>query len=164
MANTRKTSLSSRPVAHEARQEAVSDRPTRTPVSGHRNILTIKGKDPAYEYRFVKDVTYEQVDGEGKVTARPGQRLMRFQEGGWQFVGKDEVEVGENKVYRTENMGAIVRIPSGGDEYLYLMKIHKDWYEEDQEAKAKQMLDPSAKFSGSSREDGMYGSISVEHK
>lgn len=168
MANTRKISLGSkktaeeRPTAKESRASTLSDRPERIPLVGHRDKLTVRGKDPAFVYRFVKDVPGIVQDNSGSIQLTPGQRIMRFQQAGWEFVQAEDVEVGANNVYKTENVGSIVRVPAGTNEFLYLMRIKREWYEEDQKAKDKLLIDAERQFSGPTQEEGMYGSISID--
>ena len=166
MANERKVSLSTKrdekPSKSETRAEAVSERPSRIKLDGYRNILSVDGRDPAFEYRFIKDVSLERAQSEGLVDWKPGQRISRFQAAGWQLVKSSEVKVGENTVYKTENLGSVVRVPAGNDEFLFLMKIHKDWYDEDQQAKLRAILDTEKQYSGETQEEGMYGSVSID--
>lgn len=96
-------------------------RPQRTPVAG-RSVLTVKGKDPNYEYRFVNDT---------------GDRVASFQEGGWEPVPAAEVRVGDARVEQVSSEGSIAQasVSRQTREKAILMKIPKDWYEEDQKAK-----------------------------
>jgi hypothetical protein len=113
-----------RPRKDESRVADPQTRPKRTPVSGNRDILTVLGKDPEYEYRWIADYSED------------GQRIWRFMQAGYTFVSANTVEVGQSHVYQSENVGSIVRRPAGktGD-FLYLMKIPKEFYNEDQAAK-----------------------------
>lgn len=169
MANTRKISLKSgktaeeRPMKKESRAETLNDRPERLPLAQHRDKLTVKGKDPDYQYRFVKDTCDIVTDKEGNTQLRPGNRILRFQQAGWEFVEGSSVDVGQNHVYKTENIGSIVRIPAGTNEFLYLMRIRKEWYEEDQRTKEKNILDAETQLSGPAKDHGMYGSVSIDY-
>lgn len=61
--------------------------------------------------------------------------------GGYQFVSKDGIEVGTDKTGNTD-LGSLVSLSAGSDgSRLYLMKIRKDWYEENQRIKQKQITD-----------------------
>lgn len=167
MSNTRKVSLTKkaqdRPLQNESRDEAVTEKVRRVPLAGFRDILSVEGQDPNFVYRFVKDVDSLVENKEGSVEMRPGQRIMRFQAAGWTFVDSESVTVGSNHVWKTENVGSIVRIPAGNNEYLYLMRIRKEWYEEDQRAKERDLLDIETQYSGAPEEDGLYGSVSIGH-
>ncbi len=165
MSNTRKVSLSKkaqdRPTKKESRAETVTERPERIPLDGFRDILTVKGQDESYKYRFVKDVEAFVENAEGGIEMRPSQRIMAFQGAGWEFVNSDSVTVGSNHVYKTDNVGSIVRIPAGQNEFLYLMRIHKDWYDEDQANKEKRILDAEAAATQAGAAEGMYGDVSI---
>ena len=95
----------------------------------------------------------------------PGQRLMRFQNAGWEFADGSTHVAGANHIYKTDNVGSIVRIPAGQDEFLYLMRIHKDWYDEDQVSKETRILDTENQYKNQGQEghDGMYGSVSIDY-
>lgn len=166
ISNNRKVSLKSkeRPSESADRAEELNERPGRPNVGGRKNFIpSIEGLNPNYVYRFIKDTTREIVDKEGNVTLRPGQRIMELENIGWSFVKKDEVRIAETTVYETTNLGSIVRIPGGLDEYLYLMKIKREWYEDDQNAKAKQIRETEKELgSAYSQEVGSYGSVKFE--
>ena len=133
----------------------------RTPVSGMRDLLSVLGKSPDKEYRFVKD------------NHEDGARIQTFMRGGWDFVrpGKDEeIKVGQSNVYRSKRPGksaeSIVRFPSGSDaEWLYLMQIKKEWYDEDQQAKIDNIRETESQIKGKRSSDdnelGQYGNVKV---
>jgi hypothetical protein len=125
-----------------------AERPTRIPVSGNRDILTVQGLDPAYEHRWVND------------SSENGQRIHRFLMGGWEFAPKENLSIGSEMVFTSENVGSIVRVPGGRGNYLYLMRIPKEWFEEDKAAKAAQILQTERKVTRKRQtddEDGDYG-------
>lgn len=107
--------------AVEVKLEKVT-RKKRTPVGGTRDILSISelDLDPNYKYRLVLDV--------------PG-RLLRFREGGYEEVTA-ELKLGQNAVDRGSKLGSVVTRASGGGQTLVLMRIPKEWYDEDQKAKS----------------------------
>ena len=109
----------------------------RVPVSGMRDIMTVFGKDPAYNYRWVVDVD------EG------GNEIWNFTRGGYEFApcetDSGELVIGQQAVYKSEQKGEnIVRIPSGQGKFSYLMRIKKEWYDTDQAAKWKEVDDQEA--------------------
>lgn len=95
------------------------ERKERIPVSGMKDILTVKDKDPNYEYRWVLDL--------------PG-RLDKFEAGGWEVV-KEDLEVGQKAVDTLTRLGTAITKAGGGGRMLVLMRIQRDWYTEDQMAK-----------------------------
>lgn len=119
----------------------------RIPVGGMRDKLTVRGQRDDLSYRWVKD------DNED------GSRIFEFLRAGWNFVQSTDVIIGQKSVYKTENVGSIVRHPAGDGEYLFLMAIPIEWYNEDQAAKQAsidaleaQILRPS-----NEEDDGQYG-------
>lgn len=110
----------------KARSERKFD---RVPVGGHRQRLTISDdlKDPNYVYRFVSD--------------EPGN-IDRYQRAGYEFVEDPNIEVGDDgmdpdhgqPIDRTISVAA-GRTRTQLNGRLYLMRIRKEYYEEDMEAK-----------------------------
>lgn len=104
----------------ESIAKAPSGRVKRTPVSG-RNVLTVQGKDPNYMYRIVND---------------DEDRITRFLEGGYELVSDDSVKVGDKRVGNASSMGNSVKeLSVGGGKKAVVMRIKREWYEEDQKAK-----------------------------
>ena len=94
-------------------------RPKRTPL-GARNILTYEGKqDPGFVYRFINDK-------EG--------RLKRAQEAGYEFVMGDE-KIGDKRVAEGTAIDSRISKPVGNGTTGFLMRIPKEYYQEDQDAK-----------------------------
>lgn len=95
-------------------------RPKRTPING-RNILTVTGKDPDYVYRIVNDV---------------GDRINMFKDAGYELVDSSSVTVGERRVDVASAEGSKAQVSVGRDgAKAFVMRIRKEWYEEDQKAK-----------------------------
>lgn len=117
----------------------VRERKERIPVSGPRDILTVKGKDANYAYRWVKDI--------------PG-RIQRFLDGGYEVVNHD-AQVGQRTVDSGSKVGSAVTRNDGSNQ-LVLMRIPIEWYNEDQEAKQEQIdaLEDSMRAEGG-RNDGL---------
>lgn len=97
------------------------ERPKRIPVGGARDIITVRNQDPNYVYRWVFDDP-----------KRPG-RIQRFLDGGYEFVTEDN-EIGQRTVDRGSKLGSTITRPDSGGT-LVLMRILKEWYDEDQAAK-----------------------------
>jgi hypothetical protein len=104
---------------------AKPQRKERVPVNGAKDILTVaeRLKDPNYEYRFVVDT--------------PG-RIMRFNDGGWEIVKDETMQVGQTAVDSGSRLGSAVTVSRGG-QVLVLMRIPKEWYDEDQLAKQEKV-------------------------
>jgi hypothetical protein len=118
-------------------------RKTRTPV-GQRNILTVLGKDPDYEYRIVNDT---------------GDRIAAFEDAGYTLVEAADVRVGDKRVERTTPEGSKAHVSVGKGDKAFVMRIHKDLYKEDQEAKLQRVrqLEESIKTPSG----GDYGSVTT---
>lgn len=147
-----------RPDANQSRVEGGQERPERSSTGGFRDKLSVKGIDPAYVPRWVRDVDEN------------GYRISNCLAQGYEFVRSDSgVKVGQGEVFTSENVGSIIRRPAGSEgDYLYLMQIRREWYEEDQAAKQDRansletgVMRNSGKEPGS---DDLYGSIKVEHE
>lgn len=126
----------------ETISKAPSGRVTRTPV-GTRNILTVKGKDPNYEYRIVNDID---------------DRVAQFQEAGYELVENGSVKVGDKRVNSASSEGSVKQLSVGQGTKAYLMRIKKEWYTEDQQAKQSQ-VNEIERATQEKALSGTYGSI-----
>jgi hypothetical protein len=115
------------------------ERPKRTPL-GAKNRLTFKGLDPAYHYRVIND---------------KDDRLIRAQEAGYEFVLSDE-QLGDKGAMTPKKLGKKVSKPVGNATTGFLMRIRKDWYDEDQAEKMKR-IDESEKAMKANVVKGEYG-------
>ena len=124
--------------------EKRKERATRIPVGGARDVLTVPGKDPNYSYRWVLDV--------------PG-RIQRFEDGGCEKV-REELTVGQKIVDSNSQLGSIVTKHGGGNSKLILMRILKEWFDEDQKAKqdAIDVLEDTMQVEA---KEGRYGSLGM---
>jgi hypothetical protein len=99
------------------------NRPTRTPL-GARNRLTFKGLDTKnFFHRVITD---------------KDDRLDRALEAGYEFV-EAEGKLGDVRVAEGTVPGAKVAKPVGNGETGYLMRIPREFYNEDQAAKAAEV-------------------------
>jgi hypothetical protein len=96
-------------------------RPVRTPA-GARNILSVRGKEPGYEYRVVND---------------DFGRIEDFVERGWEFVDANAVKVGESRVDNPHPEGtkASIQVGRSAPKKAYVMRIKKEFWDEDQALK-----------------------------
>jgi len=90
----------------------------RTPL-GQRNRLSFGNLDPDFVYRVVND---------------KDSRLKDAQAAGYEFVVSDE-KLGDIRVAEGSSMDSRVAKPVGGGVTGYLMRIPKEFYDEDQTAK-----------------------------
>ena len=134
---------------------------TRVPVDGARDIMTVFGKSDDFMYRWVTD------------SDEKGSRIWKFKRGGWDLVTMDseeeELQIGEEAVYKSEDAGSLYRLHSGAGLFSYLMRIRKEWFKEDQQKKwdAIDALESGIMGETESQGDenhGQYGSIKRQSK
>lgn len=128
----------------EAIAKAPRGRPQRTPV-GQRNVLTVTGKDPSYVYRIVNDL---------------GDRVQEFLDAGYELVESNSVRVGDKRVNQASSEGSISQVSVGQGQKAFVMRIKKEWYEEDQQAKQKTVDQLEATIKEKAL-DGTYGKLEI---
>lgn len=128
----------------EAISKAPVSRVTRVPVS-QRNILTVKGKDPAYEYRVVNDTE---------------DRIAQFIDGGYELVDDNSTDVGDKRASQGTPVGSKKIFSVGQGTKGYLMRIKKEWYQEDQTKKQEFVNLQEASIKEKAL-DGNYGKLEI---
>ena len=128
----------------ETLSKAPAGRPKRIPV-GSRNRLDVIGKDPNFVYRIVNDVD---------------DRIERFKQAGYELVDVNEARLSSQRVGAGTPEGTMASMPVGMGTTGYLMKIPKDWYEEDQKTKQVQ-IEASEESIKKPNIDGAYGEIKI---
>lgn len=130
-------------------RENASNRPRRTPVRDqYRGRQSVRGKDSNYEYRWVNDE-----DG----------RVQLLQEDAWEIVTDQDLQIGDRRVAEPSTEGSPRTISGGNGVTQYLMRIKKEYYEEDLAAKQRQ-VDQLENATKNDR-DGFYGKgISLSSK
>lgn len=126
--------------------EVKQERVRRTPVDGARDILTVYGKDPNYVYRWVRN-------DQG--------RVQWFEGRGYEVVTRDH-EVGQKAVDSGSKLGSAVTKFGGGNVTLILMRIPKEWYDEDQATKAASIDATEATMKSATT--GQYGGVHITRK
>lgn len=129
----------------ELKVSSSSERPRRTSL-GERNRLTIRDRDPGYQYRLVNCNLESDPD-----------RVERFTEIGYEIVpGKVVGRTGDAKVDNPSAVGSAGQISVGRGDKAVWMRIRKDWYEEDQAGKQREIdaLEQRTKKQGAD-----YGSV-----
>lgn len=111
-----------------------------------RGPQSINGdKDPNYVYRYVNDT---------------GSRVSNFQSAGYEFVDDKEMVVGDSRVFDPSDVGSTKRVTSNDGTISYLMRIKKEFYEEDQAAKAA-LNDETEKAMKRDATQDRYGSLKI---
>jgi hypothetical protein len=120
-------------------------RTTRVPLA-NRGPQTISGiKDPDFVYRFVNDT---------------GSRLHTMQRAGYEFVEDTEMVVGSSRVSDASDLGSRKSVISNDGTTSYLMRIKKEFYEEDQAAKGN-VIDEQEGAMKKPQTQGLHGKISI---
>jgi len=122
-----------------------AQRPVRNPIGGRREILSVRGKEPGFEYRIVKD--------------KPG-RVDEFLEAGYEIV-THKAQVGDKRVGVPGAEGSPQKVSLGGGEQGYIMRQRKEWYDEDQKRK-QDSIDASEKAMKSRELKEHYGNIDIK--
>lgn len=128
-----------------SRESVKSARVARKPLT-QRGPQAIAGdKDKDFVYRFVNDT---------------GSRVANFQAAGYELVTSDDLTVGDNRVLDASDLGSAKRVVSNDGTTSYLMKIKKEWYDEDQATKAAQLAEQEAAMKQEAVA-GMYGKLNI---
>lgn len=107
-------------MTRELATKSPSGRVKRTPI-GQRNRLTVKDKDPNYFYRIVNTTDGNGID-----------RIEEFKEAGYEVVDNT---VGDKRVDNSTGIGKNPEFSVGGGVKAVVMRIPREYYEEDQSAK-----------------------------
>ncbi|HET8688192.1 MAG TPA: hypothetical protein VFM18_16280 [Methanosarcina sp.] len=110
---------------------------------GTRNRLTVHNKDSNYVYRIVND---------------QDDRVAAFQQNGWEVVPAKDVRIGDKRVENASSTGSAAEISVGQGTKAVVMRIPKDWYEEDQRAKAEN-IDALEQTMKEDAQRGYYGKL-----
>jgi len=128
----------------EAIAKAPRGRTQRVPV-GTRQVLTVSGKDPSYEYRIIND---------------SGDRVQEFMDAGYELVNSDSVRVGDKRVNSATPEGSKAQLSVGQGQKAFVVRIKKDWYEEDQ-AKKQERVNQLESATKAKALDGTYGKLDI---
>jgi hypothetical protein len=128
----------------EAIAKAPSGRPQRVPV-GTRNVLTVAGKDPNYEYRIIND---------------SGDRVQEFLDAGYELVERDSVRVGDKRVGTASAEGSKAQLSVGQGMKGFVVRIKKEWYQEDQARKQAHVNELESATKAKAL-DGTYGKLDI---
>jgi len=109
---------------------------------GVRNKLSLKERDPNYHYRIVNDV-------EG--------RIDQLTEDGWEVVR--DAKVGDKRIENSTGVGAIPTISVGQGMKAVVMRIKKEWYDEDRAAEQAQITAQEQQMRQDARRSADYGNI-----
>jgi hypothetical protein len=122
-------------------------RTRRSPLT-NKGKLSVARKDPDFEYRIVND------DGDN-VADRIAQ--------GYVLVERSETDVGTPRVDAASAEGTPIQLSVGQGKKAFLMKIPKEYYEEDQAIK-QDAVDKTEAATKAEALSGTYGKIEITRK
>jgi hypothetical protein len=108
-----------------------------------RNRLSVKDKDPNYHYRIVNDTD---------------DRIDQFKGQGYEVV-ENGGKVGDKRVDTSAGLGSSPAFSVGQGTKAVLMRIRKDWYDEDQQAKLGQVNATEETMRRDAKKAADYGSF-----
>ncbi len=126
-------------------------KPKRVPM-GRRDVLAVTGiNENEFVPRWMNDID---------------DRLQRALEAGYSFVDSAGITVGDATPESVRGGGSVMTKRVGNGTVAYLMKIPKEWYDQDQKAKDAKIshLEAEMKKELTDKAQGRYGSVSVEQK
>ena len=126
----------------------LTNRPTRRHSDEPRNTLTFDNRDPNYVYRVFNDT-----DG----------RIQHYEEVGYEVV-QEAAQLGDPTADSAAAVGSAVSKPVGGGVTGVLMRIKKEWYDEDQARKQKRVDASEETLRQAPKADGRYGSVKITHE
>lgn len=100
-----------------------SGRTRRSPLE-NRSKLSVRNQEPGYVYRFV-NANLE----------REPERVQEFLDRGYEIVPKNKVDLGDKQVDSISALGSASEVSVGLGTKAIVMRIKKEWYEEDQAIK-----------------------------
>ena len=124
-------------------------RTRRTPINGTRNRLSVRGKEPGYEYRIVNDTD---------------DRIQTLQEIGYEIVTDSKVSVGDKRIANPTQEGSPVQVSVGQGVKAYLMRQKQEWYDEDQAAKNAKTDELESQMKREAKEAGFYGKLKISNE
>jgi hypothetical protein len=122
-------------------------RPKRTPISGRRNVLTLKGGDTEnFEYRIVNDT---------------GDRIALFEAQGYEIVTDPDIVIGDRRISNPTKEGSPVKVSVGGGVQAYLMRQKKEYYKEDQSAKQAHVDETEGSIKSQAKRSADFGKLEI---
>lgn len=129
----------------EAIAKAPERRVTRANL-GVRNVLTVKGKDPEFHYRFVNDES---------------DRVQTLMDLGYVIEDSSAVRIGDKRVGTASPEGSKAQVVLGRGQKGFLMKQRQVWFEEDQATKQEQVNQSEAATKQEALNGADYGKLQI---
>ncbi len=128
-------------MVRELATKSPSGRVKRTPITV-RNRLSLKERDPNYQYRIVNDVD---------------DRVDQFLERGWEVV--QDAKVGDKRVENSTGVGSVKTVSVGQGIKGVTLRIKRELYDEDQAAKMVEVDATEETMRADARRAADYGSL-----
>jgi len=123
---------------------------TRPPVNGRGDVLKLSHKNEKDSSEYVYRVFNDK-----------GTRIEQHKQYGWEPCTKDQVVIGTRNVVGSGDLASVTVDSTDGTQGI-VMRIRKDWYDEDQKAKQDAISETEKQITGESEKDGNYGKVSIE--
>lgn len=120
-----------------------SDRPKRVPINGHRDILSVHGKEPGYHYCWV-----------------PEHLTSRYEGAGYDYV-THEVIVGDRRINAGSQVGAKVSLPVGNGQTGFLMRCEDSVFLEERRLSQSEADRQENAMRSAGNEAGRYGEVEI---
>lgn len=122
-----------------------SERPTRVPINGLRDIMNVRGQEPGWHYCWVNE-----------------DNCPRYELGGYEFVSH-EVIVGDRKIDSASMIGGKVAKAVGNGVTAYLMRCPQEVFEEEQRLinERTDATEQSLRENLNAGGDGRYGKVEI---
>lgn len=120
-------------------------RPKRTNMNV-RNRLSIQNKDPNYVYRVVND---------------RDDRVEILKEIGYEVCTANEIRIGDKRVDLGATIGSSATLALGGGDRGVVMKIPKEYYDDDQAHKLETISRSEQTMNEEAHKNGNYGKIEI---
>ena len=126
------------------------EKPKKRIPLGTRDVLSVDAKDIGDGYV-------------GRIVTDKHGRINMFRDAGWEIVEKrGGAQIGDPQVHSDHHLGACVTKSVGGGEVGYLMRIKKEYYEQDQKRKADKIKEQESGLKMEEQKRGRYGKIDIE--
>ena len=137
-------------MTRELTTKSPSGRAKRTPLNV-RNRLSVKDKDPNFHYRIVNTTDHNGAD-----------RIEAFKEAGYEIDPVNNGNVGDKRVDAAPGLGSTPEFSVGQGKKAIVMRIKREWYDEDQAAKLAQIKAQEETMYSDARKAADYGSFRPE--
>ncbi len=124
-----------RPTSRDTRAEA---RPSRIPINGISDILTVKGIRDGYHACWVNE-----------------KNVPQYLDAGYTFVDNPDVSFGTHHVNQANPLGAKYTRNVGMGTTAYLMEIPDEYFQEDREREEAQRQEQEATMYAEARAEGL---------